>query len=141
MVIFLGSSNGGTVLWSRGRPGALVRIAQLQPDRVDNLLGMTPGIVERYRRPPPRRSLEALDAFLGSLLLLNFRKGDDRPPGPHDDRLLKAHPAVVANSGRRQQAKPLAGARVNLGNRHPPPGPDALQVEPGDDPVVGKLKG
>ena len=72
---------------------------------------------------------------LRAILLLPFLAGS------HDDRLLKVHPAAVANSGRRQQAKPLAGDRVNLENRHPPPGPDALQVEPGDDAVVRKAEG
>ena len=37
--------------------------------------------------------------------------------------------------------KPLAGAGVDPEDRHPPPGLDALQVEPGDEPVVRKAEG
>ncbi len=46
-----------------------------------------------------------------------------------------------AHGRRRQQAQPLAGAGVDLEDRHPPPGLDALQVEAGDDPVVGEAEG
>ena len=69
------------------------------------------------------------------------RHRNERLAGPHDDRLREVHPAAFANGRRRQQAQPLAGAGVDLEDRHPPPGLDALQVEPGDDPVVGEAEG
>jgi len=49
----------------------------------------------------------------------------------HDDLLWKVYPAALAYSYGRQQAQPLAGAGVDLEDRHPPPGLNALQVEPG----------
>ena len=62
MVIFLGSSNGGTLLWSRGRPGELVRIAQLQPGHVDNLLGMAPEVRNAIEDRRHAGHVDALDA-------------------------------------------------------------------------------
>ena len=54
---------------------------------------------------------------------------------------VQVHPAALAHGRRRQQAQPLAGAGVDLEDRHPPPGLDAFQVEAGDDPVVGEAEG
>src|SRR4029079_7955111 len=48
-------------------------------------------------------------------------------------------PAMSRDSGR-QQAEPHAGSGVDAEHVHPSPGPDAFQVEPEDDPVVGEPK-
>src|SRR5262249_53880201 len=60
-VMLLDSSNGGTLLRRRGRPGELVRIAQLQASQVDDLLRVAPEVgqaVEDRRQPG---HVEALD--------------------------------------------------------------------------------
>src|SRR5947209_4477040 len=70
-----------------------------------------------------------------------FRHRNEGIAGPYDDRLREVHPAAFANGGGRQEAQALATVGVDLEDLHPPPGPDALQVEAGDSAVVGKAEG
>src|SRR5260370_37739022 len=69
-----------------------------------------------------------------------FRYGDERFPGPHGDRLRQVHPAAVTYGCRRQQAQPLAGARVDLEDAHLLSDLHAFQMEAGNDPVGGEAE-
>src|SRR5579883_2952897 len=64
MVIFLGSSNWRTLFGCGWRPGELVRIAQLQPGHVDDLLCVAPEMrnaVEYRCHPGHVETLNATD--------------------------------------------------------------------------------
>jgi hypothetical protein len=53
-----------------------------------------------------------------------------RPPSP-----------TIADDRRRQHSQPLAVVRVDLEDRYPPSGLDALQMEARNDPVFSEAEG
>ena len=71
-------------------------------------------------------------------LIVRLLYCDERIPCLDDDRFRQVHPATFAHGRRRQQAKSLVGAGVDLEDRDTSPGLDALQVEARDDPGLGE---
>src|SRR5205085_1944733 len=66
--------------------------------------------------------------------------GDERLAGPHEDRPWEVHPAALARGRRRQQDQPFARPWVDPENFDLPPGLHAVQVEAGNEPVVGEAE-
>jgi hypothetical protein len=70
-----------------------------------------------------------------------FNDSNEPCPCPHDDWLSQFHPAALANSRYRHEAKPIAGSGVHLVDLHLSPRLNAFQVEARNDPIVSELEG
>ena len=70
----------------------------------------------------------------------SFRHGDKRLTCPHDNRLREINPTAFAHGRRRQQAKALAGAGVDLEDGYLATGRNTFEMNSWNESVVRKLK-
>src|SRR5262245_55046370 len=129
MVIVLGSSNGGAVLWSRGRPGKLVRIAQQQPGHGNNLLRMAPEVRNALEDRRHAGHVEALDAP-------GFRKPPFRSPAASPTSTPRLRSAAVVSliahepgpPGERRRRGSATGQPRKLTAGSPPSGASTMTL-------------